>query len=138
MARATSSTRGYLVRHVPFPATIRALPHVLKTIDEMLMSFEEALVAAARIKDGGWVLLLLRRYEFPFKNECLHFAAMCAAANNQDEVAKRLIHDLVTAPSAVADSEDDAGRDARVVILKMAFKSGNYDFVKSLTRTVAP
>ncbi|GMF35349.1 unnamed protein product [Phytophthora lilii] len=50
--------------NIPFPTRIRALHHVMKNIDTLLMSPEEALTVAARSGHFEWMQSLVARFEY--------------------------------------------------------------------------
>ncbi|KAG3113202.1 hypothetical protein PI124_g17670 [Phytophthora idaei] len=50
-------------KHIKFPAAISALPHIMKHIDLLLMTMDEAAIEAATTGDWDWMDELLARHD---------------------------------------------------------------------------
>ncbi|KAF1783330.1 Ankyrin repeat-containing domain [Phytophthora cactorum] len=51
------------LKHIKFPAAISALPHIMKHIDLLLMTMDEAAIEAATTGDWDWMDELLARHD---------------------------------------------------------------------------
>lgn len=114
------------LRHVRLPNKIRALPHVLETIDALLMPFEEALVVAAATKD------LLRLAELVDRFGCSCSDVLAIVADSGNGVAFKKILWLLDGICAKLTSHDVTYGHLRIAAAMSAAKNNRLDALKFL------
>lgn len=103
------------LKDATFPVGITALPHVMKQIDRLLMTPEEALVDAAATADMEWLSSLLR------KSNCAAGRALVAAASRGHALV------LVKLMRAISDGDRDGGEDPLTMMLEAATAAAGAD-----------
>ncbi|KAG6617330.1 uncharacterized protein IUM83_02445 [Phytophthora cinnamomi] len=100
------------LQHATFPVAISALPHVMKQIDRLLMTPEEALLDAAASAEMRWLNLLLATFSCGVSEP---FVA--AASRGHGKVLKRLLR-------AVSDAHRRGQDDPVLMVLEAAAAAG--------------